>query len=84
MLEGKEMVDFIDKEAETFSKRCDELQDFITHLQKELEQANNDRNAVYGALQQCLKIKKMLNAPILQILQKQVSKKEGSNEPKPV
>jgi predicted nucleic acid-binding Zn-ribbon protein len=56
-------LEFIKEEIASAMKQIEEKESYIKHLQAELENANNDRNAIFGALQQCEKIKKMLIPP---------------------
>ena len=54
-------LEFIEQEISEFTKKVQDRVEYILHLEKEIEQANCDRNAFYGALQQSIKIKTMLS-----------------------
>lgn len=53
-------LEFIEGEIKTLNKQIETEEANIKKLQRGLEDANNNRNAAYGALQQSLKIREML------------------------
>jgi hypothetical protein len=55
-------AEYLDKEIENYKTQIAEKEQLVKKLQIEIENANNDRNALYGALQQCAKIKDLLDA----------------------
>ena len=60
MEKEKVSIEFIEGEIKTLNEQIATEEANIKKLNRGLEDANNNRNAAYGALQQCLKIREML------------------------